>query len=410
MAFDPTRRAPLPRGAIVDPARLSALDDLELLDTEPEEAFDRITRLASLCLDTPVALLSLVDHDRQFLKSSVGLPEGLTEMPVAGAFCRFSIENRAPLVVDDSADDPLVRADPSIPADGVRAYVGAPLITEAGHAVGTLCAIDTVRRRWTEREVRILTSLSELATGQIELRRLRGRQRNERDALRARIGAGDSLLEEANGRLRESRAQLGRDREDAVHRMARAVEARSEETGDHIARMSGLCAVLSLGLGFGAGRAELIRLAATLHDVGKIAVPDAILTKPGPLTADERTVMQDHVLLGYEMLGDSDDPVLALAASIALTHHERVDGGGYPRGLVGDQIPIEGRIAAVADVYDALTSARVYRGALHPRAAFAVMQEGRGTQFDARVLDALAAHVEIAIADAEAAGDGPPPW
>jgi HD-GYP domain-containing protein (c-di-GMP phosphodiesterase class II) len=193
-----------------------------------------------------------------------------------------------------------------------------------------------------------------------------------------------------------------------VHRMARAVEARSEETGDHVARMSDLCAVLSLGLGFGAGRAELVRLAATLHDVGKIAVPDAILTKPGPLTADERAVMQDHVLLGYEMLGDSDDPVLALAASIALTHHERVDGSGYPRGLVGDQIPIEGRIAAVADVYDALTSVRVYRGALHPRAAFAVMQEGRGTQFDARVLDALAAHVEIAIADAEAAGDGPP--
>ena len=118
--------------------------------------------------------------------------------------------------------------------------------------------------------------------------------------------------------------------------------------------------------------------------------------------------MQDHVLLGYEMLGDSDDPVLALAATIALTHHERVDGTGYPRGLVGEQIPIEGRIAAVADVYDALTSVRVYRGALHPRAAFAVMQEGRGTQFDPRVLDALAAHVEIAIADAEAAGVATP--
>ncbi len=408
MAFDRTRRAPLPRGAIVNPARLSALDDLELLDTEPEEAFDRITRLAALCLDAPIALLSLVDHDRQFLKSATGLPEGLTDLPAAGAFCRFPVETRMPLVVDDARDDPLVRDDPSVPAEGLRAYAGVPLITATGHAVGTLCAIDAAPRRWSEREVRILTSLAELALTQIELRRLRGRQRHERDALRERVGEGDARLQEATVRLRESHAQLGRDREDAVRRMARAVEARSEETGDHIARMSDLCAVLSLGLGFGTARTELIRLAATLHDVGKIAVPDAILTKPGPLTADERAVMQDHVLLGYEMLGDSDDPVLALAATIALTHHERVDGAGYPRGLVGEQIPIEGRIAAVADVYDALTSARVYRGALHPRAAFAVMQEGRGTQFDPRVLDALAAHVEIAIADAEAAGVATP--
>ena len=141
--------------------------------------------------------------------------------------------------------------------------------------------------------------------------------------------------------------------------------------------------------------------------MGKIAVPDAILMKPGPLSADERTMMQDHVLAGYEMLSGSDDPVLSMAATIALTHHERLDGSGYPRGLKGDEIPIEGRIAAVADVFDALTSERVYRGALHPRAAFGVMQEGRGTHFDPRVLDALAGHVEIAIAEAEAAGGEP---
>lgn len=387
MAFDRTRRAPLPRGAIVDPARLSALDALELLDTEPEEAFDRITRLAALCLDAPIALLSLVDHDRQFLKSAAGLPKGLTDLPAAGAFCRTPVETRAPLVVDDARADPLARADPSAPPDGMGAFAGVPLITAAGHPVGTLCAIDAAPRRWSEREVRILTGLAEVALAQMEPHRPRPRRPDE-----------------ASPRPGGSREQLGRDREDAVRRMARVVETRSEETGDHIARMSDLCAVLCLGLGFGTARTELIRLAATLHDVGKIAVPDAILTKPGPLTADERAVMQDHVLLGYEMLGDADDPVLALAATIALTHHERVDGTGYPRGLVGDQIPIEGRIAAVADVYDALTSARVYRGALHPRAAFAVMQEGRGTQFDPRVLDALAGHVEIAIADAEAAG------
>ena len=154
MAFDRASRPPLPRGAIVDPARLSALDDLELLDTEPEEAFDRITRLASLCLCAPISLLSLIDHDRQFLKSSVGVPAGLTDLPMAGSFCRFSIETRAPLVVDDARADPLVRANPSIEAYGMLAYAGAPLITEEGHAVGTLCAIDSAPHRWTEREVR----------------------------------------------------------------------------------------------------------------------------------------------------------------------------------------------------------------------------------------------------------------
>ncbi len=147
MVFDPTRRAPLPRGAIVDPARLSALDDLELLDTEPEEAFDRITRLASLCLDTPVALLSLVDHDRQFVKRSVGLPEGLTELPVAGAFCRLSVENPAPLVVADARDDPLVRSDPSPPHDRAPSLAGAPLRTAAAHpsATRTASAATSVR-------------------------------------------------------------------------------------------------------------------------------------------------------------------------------------------------------------------------------------------------------------------------
>ena len=301
----------------------------------------------------------------------------------------------------------MVKSNPSITADGVIAYAGAPLITEGGHAVGTLCAIDATPRHWTEREVAILTSLAELALDQIELRRLRQRHARQHAALHDRIGKGDSRLREVRGELRESRAQLGRAREEAVRRMARAVEARSEETGDHIARMSDLCGVLALGLGFSPERSELLRLASTLHDVGKIAVPDAILMKAGPLTAQERTLMQDHVLVGYEMLSDSDDPLLAMAATIALTHHERIDGTGYPRGLVGDEIPIEGRIAAVADVFDALTSERVYRAALHPRAAFAVMQEGRGTQFDPRVLDALAGHVEIATADAEAAGDGP---
>ena len=187
-------------------------------------------------------------------------------------------------------------------------------------------------------------------------------------------------LERSEDELRSSRAET-------IARLAHAAEFRNLETGAHVERMSQYCAALALRIGLHDDRVALIRIASTLHDVGKIAIPDEVLLKPGPLTLEERLVMQEHPAIGHELLAASASEVLEVAASIALTHHERFDGSGYPRGLAGDAIPLEGRIAAVADVFDALRSDRVYRSAIPFEQAVELMRAGRGSHFDPEMLD-----------------------
>jgi PAS domain S-box-containing protein len=172
-----------------------------------------------------------------------------------------------------------------------------------------------------------------------------------------------------------------------VRRLSMAVEWRDDETGQHIDRVSRYSGVLAQRAGLGSDLWESIRFASPLHDAGKVAIPDAILLKPGKLTAHEREIMETHAELGYELLRGSASPILELAATIARTHHERYDGTGYPRGLVGRKIPIEGRIVAIVDVFDALTSDRVYRPAFSVDRAVQMMTDDRGTHFDPQLLD-----------------------
>lgn len=186
-------------------------------------------------------------------------------------------------------------------------------------------------------------------------------------------------------------------RQETVERLAKALEMHDGETGRHIDRMASLAAFLGERLGFEHDRVLLLRTAAPMHDVGKVATPDGILQKQGALTPVEREVMERHTTVGYEILADSESDLLRLAATIALTHHEHWDGGGYPYGLSGEEIPIEGRIAAVADVFDALLSGRCYRSALSVEDAVEVMHEGRGTHFDPQVVDALLDNLEEAL-------------
>jgi PAS domain S-box-containing protein len=195
---------------------------------------------------------------------------------------------------------------------------------------------------------------------------------------------------------KEAQASLRRSREETIRRLSRATEFRDDETGAHIERMSRYCELIATHLGLEVELCEQLRIASPMHDVGKIAVADSILLKPGPLDADERAEMERHPDIGHGILAGSGAELLDLAASIACTHHERFDGGGYPCGLRGEEIPLEGRIAAVADVFDALTSDRVYRTAFSRADAFAMMRAERGAHFDPRVLDAfLEAEVEI---------------
>jgi len=162
------------------------------------------------------------------------------------------------------------------------------------------------------------------------------------------------------------------------------VEYRDEETGGHIERMSEYCGLLGGLLDL---NSEVMRIASPMHDAGKIAIPDSILLKPGRLTEAERRVMEEHAEIGHGLLTGSNSELLELAATIAWTHHEKFDGTGYPRGLSGETIPEEGRIAAVADVFDALTSARVYRPAFEVDQAVSMIREERGKHFDPTVLD-----------------------
>jgi putative two-component system response regulator len=178
--------------------------------------------------------------------------------------------------------------------------------------------------------------------------------------------------------------QIGIAHEETVLRLSKAIEYRDPGTGGHIERMSHYCGLMAAELGLDA---DIVRVASRLHDIGKIALPDAILHNPGPLTTEERGQMESHAEIGHRLLRDSRSALLDEAAVIAWTHHERHDGSGYPRGLAGDDIPITGRIAAVADVFDALISERTYRPAMAFDDAVAAIVVERGRQFDPVVVD-----------------------
>ena len=208
--------------------------------------------------------------------------------------------------------------------------------------------------------------------------------------------AGNGNGHDTAGDLRRALAETGLSADvaaafqsDTIRRLVRLAEFRDEDTGHHLQRMSRYCEVIGLQVGLPEERCELLRLASVPHDIGKVAIPDMILLKPGKLTKAEFEVMKTHAEIGYELLADNDAELLRLAATIALSHHERWDGSGYPQGIAGEAIPLEGRIAAVADVLDALTSDRVYRPAFPLGMAVEMMTAERGTHFDPTLFDAM---------------------
>lgn len=221
------------------------------------------------------------------------------------------------------------------------------------------------------------------------------------DPLEFKVRARNLLaLGEAQARLNDTAAWLTEevrkktidleDREkEIIFRLSRSVEFRDEETGGHIERMASYSRVIAQALGFSDEYCETLYLAAPLHDVGKLAVADAILLKRGPLTPAERAEMQKHVSYGGAILSDSSSAIMQLAQEIALSHHERWDGNGYPAKLVGEAIPVAGRITALADVFDALTSDRPYKKAWSPEAARDYITSESGKHFDPKCVNAF---------------------
>ena len=207
---------------------------------------------------------------------------------------------------------------------------------------------------------------------------------SHRDRLEGMVSTRTKDLWLALNKIEAAKRDVTISRNETIHRLALAGEFRDDETGQHVKRMSLYTEVLANAsdLEQSAG----IREAASLHDIGKIGIPDSILLKPTGLTAEERVIMQRHAEIGYQILSRATSPLLNLAAKIASTHHERMDGSGYPSGLEGHDIPLEGRIVAIADVFDALTTDRVYRPAFPVGVAVEMMKSSADAHLDGHLL------------------------
>lgn len=222
------------------------------------------------------------------------------------------------------------------------------------------------------------------------------RLKEAQDALRLKNVELERAVRERTFELSEALDQMAaaRDRTEAaevetLHRLAIASEYKDQYSTMHIRRVGRYCALIGRVVGVRGHALELLLRASPLHDVGKLGIPDSILLKPGRLDAEERKVVERHSSIGAQILGGSSSEILQTAETIALTHHEWFNGEGYPQKLVGEEIPLFGRICAVADVYDALTSARPYKKAFSTQKAIDILEEGRGTQFDPKLLDAF---------------------
>ncbi|RZL38414.1 MAG: HD domain-containing protein [Rubrivivax sp.] len=202
------------------------------------------------------------------------------------------------------------------------------------------------------------------------------------------------MYHERNEALRE----VTRAHHEALLRLSLAADFRDDDTGVHIMRIGFLAEALALALGEPAAYAHTLLRAAPMHDIGKIGVPDLVLKKRGAFTPDERSVMNTHPQIGAEILGRSRIALFQLAAEVALTHHERWDGSGYPHALRGEGIPLSGRIVAVVDFFDALTMDRCYRPAFADGKALEMLREQRGAAFDPHVVDCFIAHAPQMIA------------
>lgn len=229
-------------------------------------------------------------------------------------------------------------------------------------------------------------------------RRLELEQRDQQERLEAAVSERTRGLWTSTLELERREEQLRLANEETVRRLALAAEFRDADTARHVARVGEYAGVIARKLGHANDDVRKLELASALHDVGKIGVPDEILRKRGRLSPEERRTMETHTTIGYMMLEDTSIDLLDLAASIALTHHERWDGSGYPNGLAGEEIPMEGRITAIADVFDALVSTRIYRKGYALVEAVQMMKEGRGTHFDPALLDVFTSELDEVFA------------
>ena len=363
-----------------------------------DDALDTVVRRAASLVEGTVGFLYLLDEEgaMRMRVVTVGLDEwlGTTVAPGDGLVGRVW-QRGEPLAVNDYRSWLGKRAD----MEELRpcAVAGVPLRASATEGVVGVLGLGHLEPvAFSDDDLAVLDRFGGLAAIALQRVRLNEDLRAELDQRRR---TEDELLD-AVARLTGSEHALRLSHEEMVRRLAAAAEFRDVQTSRHVERVGATCARVARRLGFDESFCESIRVASPLHDIGKIGIPDRVLLKPGSLTVEEREVIERHAEIGYRILSGAGSELLDLAASIALTHHERFDGSGYPAGLAGTEIPIEGRIAAVADVFDALTTDRVYRPSYPADIALELVRDGRRTQFDPAVVDAFFA-VQAELVGAE---------
>ena len=292
-------------------------------------------------------------------KIALGLEEKILRIPLGQGIAGFVAKTGSAVNIRDAYKDTRFAQDlDRITGYQTRSVLAVPLRGRDGKSLGVFEVLNKSKGQFNEEDEGLLRILATMAGTFIE-----------------------------NATLYED---LRRSHLETIYRMALVAEYRDQEdTGRHLRRMSRFSGILAQGIGLSFQEAEDIRYAAPLHDIGKVAIPDSILRKPAKLTVEEFEEMKKHTVYGAKMLANAESRLLRLAAKVAVGHHEFYDGSGYPYGLKGDQISIEARVVTVADVFDALSSKRVYKGEWTVEDALKYIEERAGKQFDPKVVTAL---------------------
>lgn len=314
--------------------------------------------------------LWLIDNVKNELWTKVAHGVDELRIPINAGLVGHSVSTGEALLIDDAyADERFDRRSDEKTHYRTTSVMTVPLMDGAGKVMGVYQAINK-------------QGASSVFSKQ-DLKRL---------ALTAVYSAKTIESARLTAELQASKDELEATQEELIHILGDVSESRSSETGDHIQRVAEISYKIALYYGLPESEAHRIRLAAPMHDLGKVGIPDAVLNKPGRFTDEEFSVMKSHTLLGEQVLMKSKRDLLMFAATLAGSHHERWDGKGYPKGLKGEEIPLAGRICAVADVLDALSSPRCYKPAWSEEKVREEFLKQRGLQFQPELVDVLLEH------------------
>ena len=300
----------------------------------------------------------LIDNKRGELFTTVAHGVSEIRVPLGSGFVGHSIALGQPLLIEDAYQDPRHNAENDRKTGyRTKSVITVPFVGNDGSIIGAYQAVNKMTKEgvFTQRDLENLSLAASYAGKSLE----------------------SVMLHE----------EIVATQKEIIFRMGEIGESRSKETGNHVKRVAEYSRILALGLGLPQEEAEKIRVASPMHDIGKVAIPDAVLKKPGKLTDEEYEIMKTHTTIGYNLLRGSNRELLHTAAHIAHEHHEKWDGTGYPRGLKGEEIHLYGRITAVADVFDALGSDRVYKKAWELERIINLFREERGRHFDPKLVD-----------------------